>query len=148
MQEMKLAVPTYFAYPSRDGVLTPSRPAVPTSSAAMPYSGRRDTAPQSARRPDFGPPYVAVVVHEAEGVRVVLGTHDRHSGEYPDIQIERRANGWAIFLHPVGGCDPSGYVYFLDDGRSFIEMERQLGPTPVLQVHRRGAPLRDLDRLG
>ena len=36
------------------------------------------------------------------------------------VQVERRPNGWAIFLHPIGGGDPSGYVYFLDDGRSFV----------------------------
>ena len=38
----------------------------------------------------------------------------------PDIQIERRPRGWAIFLHPLGGGDASGLVYFLDDGRSYI----------------------------
>lgn len=53
-------------------------------------------------------------------MRVVLGTHDFEDMDKPDIQIERRPNGWAIFLHPIGGGDPSGLVYFLDDGRSYL----------------------------
>ena len=69
---------------------------------------------------DFDEPNVPVLIHEAEGVRIVLGTHDFNDREKPDIQVERRPNGWAIFLHPVGGGDASGYVYFLDDGRSFL----------------------------
>src|SRR3989442_10209151 len=73
--------------------------------------------------PDFDAPNVPVLIHEAEGVRIVLGTHDFNDLEKPDIQIERRPKGWAIFLHPVGGGDASGYVYFLDDGQSFLLKE-------------------------
>ncbi|MCI0681067.1 MAG: hypothetical protein L0Y71_03100 [Gemmataceae bacterium] len=69
---------------------------------------------------DFGEPNVPVLIRHAEGVRVVLGTHNFNDMDKPDIQIERRPNGWAIFLHPVGGGDASGLVYFLDDGRSYI----------------------------
>lgn len=68
---------------------------------------------------DFGEPNVPVLIHHAEGVRVVLGTHDAEDMAKPDIQIERRPNGWAIFLHPIGGST-SGLVYFLDDGRSYL----------------------------
>ena len=42
----------------------------------------------------------------------------------PDIQIKRRRNGWMLFLHPVGGSDPSGYVFFLDDGRSLVVKQK------------------------
>jgi hypothetical protein len=69
---------------------------------------------------DFGDPIVPVLIRHAEGVRVVLGTHDFEDMEKPDIQIERRPQGWAIFLHPVGGGDATGFVYFLDDGRSYL----------------------------
>src|SRR5262245_24362830 len=72
---------------------------------------------------EFDEPHVPVLVRQAAGVRVVLGTNDFEDLEKPDIQIERRPNGWAIFLHPVGGGDPTGLVYFLDDGRSFLVPE-------------------------
>lgn len=61
-----------------------------------------------------------VLIYREAGVRIVLGTHDDGQLDKPDIQIERRPNGWAIFLHPIGGGDPSGIVFFLDDGRSFL----------------------------
>ena len=82
--------------------------------------------------PDFDAPNVPVLIHEAEGVRIVLGTHDFNDREKPDIQIERRPKGWAIFLHPVGGGDASGYVYFLDDGRSFLLKQKYwAGSNPI-----------------
>lgn len=86
--------------------------------------------------PDFDAPDVPVLIHEAGGVRIVLGTHDFHDLEKPDIQIERRPKGWAIFLHPEGGCDPSGYVYFLDDGRSFLLRENSSGGSGSIEVLR------------
>jgi hypothetical protein len=72
---------------------------------------------------EYDEPRVPVVVQDAEGVRVILGTSDFNDMNKPDIQIERRPNGWAIFLQPVGGGDSSGLVYFLDDGRSFLVPE-------------------------
>lgn len=83
---------------------------------------------------DFGEPGVPVVVRPADGVRVVLGTHDYDDSSKPDVQIERRHNGWMIFLHPVGGCDPCGYVFFLDDGRSFLVKESACGPPWEIEV--------------
>jgi hypothetical protein len=97
-QELKLIVPTYLANMPRK-------------------QSKTDDSPE------FGNPYIPILVREAEGVRIVLGTHDYEDGEKPDIQIERRPNGWAIFLRSLGGGDPSGYVYFLDDGRSFLVPE-------------------------
>jgi len=82
-----------------------------------------DDVDQGAK-PEFGDPRAAVLVREAGGVRIVLGTHDFEDMSKPDVQIERQPNGWMIFLHPLGGTDPSGYVYFLDDGRSFVKQER------------------------
>lgn len=69
---------------------------------------------------EFDSPYVPMLVRPAEVVRVVLGSRDFEDTDKPDIRIERRPNGWAIFLHPVCGGDPCGRVYFLDDGRSFL----------------------------
>ena len=79
--------------------------------------------------PEFGSPEVPVLVYLADGLRVVLGTHDPEDMDKPDIQIERQPNGWVIFLHPVGGSDASGCVYFHDDGRSFVIPETNIGPT-------------------
>jgi hypothetical protein len=97
MRQLKLTVPTYYgAANSKQNVIGGN---------------------------DFEAPNVSILIHEAEGVRIVVGTHDFSDLEKPDIQIERRPKGWAIFLHPVGGGDASGYVYFLDDGRSFLLQE-------------------------
>ena len=86
--------------------------------------------------PEFGPPNVPVLIHQADGIRIVLGTYDREDLDRPDIQIERQPNGWVIFLHPIGGSDPSGYVYLRDDGRSFVLPENGLGPTPSIEALR------------
>jgi hypothetical protein len=109
MQELKLTVPTYVA----------NMPRKPT---------------ETNHPGDFGSPYVPVLIHQAEGVRIVLGTHNYEDYDRPDVQIERRPNGWAIFLHPSAG-DPCGYVYFLDDGRSFLVPEWGDGAIEVLAVH-------------
>ncbi len=96
---------------------------------------------------DFDNPYVQVLVHQAEGVRIVLGSHDCKDLNVPDIQIERRPNGWAIFLHPVGGGDPSGYVYFLDDGRSLLLKENEWATEAIVVLDSHEEPL-EVDDLG
>lgn len=83
---------------------------------------------------EFSEPTTPVLVHESEGVFVGLGTHAFHDSNKPDIQIERQPNGWMIFLHPVGGSDASGYLYFLDSGESYLKKERSWGPTPAIQI--------------
>jgi hypothetical protein len=109
MPELKLYVPTYLRGEFRTGELPDDLP-------------------------DFGEPMFPVVIREADGVRIVLGSHDYWNSNVPDVQLERRPGGWAIFLHPVGGSDPSGYVYFLDDGRSYLVPERGFGPTPPIAI--------------
>jgi hypothetical protein len=83
---------------------------------------------------DFGGPMVPVLIHEAEGVRIALGTHEHSDHDKPDVQIERRRNGWLIFLNPVGGSDTSGMVAFLDDGRSFVVEARDNGTTKPVEM--------------
>lgn len=95
--------------------------------------------------PDFGEPEVPVVIRDADGIRIVLGTHDYWDTKFPDVQIERRPGGWAIFLHPLAGSDASGYVYFLDDGRSFICPERWCGPTEPIRALDSNGVIRRLD---
>ncbi|MGA2442087.1 MAG: hypothetical protein ABSH08_14125 [Tepidisphaeraceae bacterium] len=85
-------------------------------------------------KPEFGDPYVPIIARPAEGMRLVLGSQDYFDKNAPDIQVERRPNGWAIFLHPIGGSDPCGYVFFVDDGRSFVVPEGELGATPSIKV--------------
>jgi hypothetical protein len=109
VQELKLTAPTYLAN--------------------MPGK-----AIETEKDPDFGSPYVPVLIREVAGVRIVLGTHDCEDPDKPDVQIERRPNGWAIFLHPSAG-DPCGYVYFLDHGRSFLVPEWSHSTIKVLAPH-------------
>jgi hypothetical protein len=109
MSEMKIHVPTY-------------------NHGALVQGAKTDG------KPEFGDPYVPLVIRRADGVRILLGSHDYYDPSKPDIQIERRPHGWVIFLHPVGGGDPSGHIYFLDDGRSFLVPERSLGTTPPINA--------------
>jgi hypothetical protein len=114
---------------------------VPTYHGAVVAGGSGD--PQ---REDFDEPYAPVLVRDADGVRILLGSHDDADVDRPDVQIERRPRGWAIFLHPVGGSDPSGYVYFLDDGRSYLLPEGGWGPTPAIQVLPRDSEFHAIDQ--
>jgi hypothetical protein len=82
--------------------------------------------------PEFGKPFVPILIQRAEGLRLVLGSSDPLR-QAPDIAIERRPNGWALFLHPEIGGDPSGYVYFIDDGRSFVVPDCGI-TTPAIQT--------------
>lgn len=77
--------------------------------------------------PDFGSPDVPVLIHEADGIRLLLGTHEWEDKSKPDVQIERRPHGWAMFLHPNAG-DPIGHLYLLDDGRSYLLPESFADP--------------------
>lgn len=70
--------------------------------------------------PEFGDPQVPIVVRRADGLRIVLGSVDYFDASAPDIQIERRPQGWAILLTPMPAGEASGVVCFLDDGRSFV----------------------------
>ncbi len=83
--------------------------------------------------PEFDKPYEPVLVREANGVRIVLGTHVYSNVEKPDVLIERRPNGWVVFLHPLGRGDASGIVCFHDDGRSYL-LKEWSGPTPPIVV--------------
>lgn len=96
LKNLKLKVPTYFAHLLPDLVA-------------------------KEILPEFGDPQVPVLIHEAEGVRIVLGSHDAADCSVPDVQIERQPAGWVIFLHPEAGGDCAGCVYFYDDGRCVFQ---------------------------
>ncbi|GMU20587.1 MAG: hypothetical protein AMXMBFR13_06840 [Phycisphaerae bacterium] len=119
MSEVKLSVPTYYGH----------------RNAQLSQDGE-----------DFGGPIVPVVVHEAEGIRIVLGSHDLHDDK-ADILLERRPGGWSIFLHPQGGGDPSGYICFLDDGRSFVQADTGPEATPHIRMLRPQDEIPELDCL-
>src|SRR5262245_260057 len=85
---------------------------VPTYVASQPHD-------QNGDWPDFAEPNVPVAVHEAEGIRVIMGTHDWKDNDKPDIQIERRPHGWAVFINPNAG-DTAAYVYILDSGETYL----------------------------
>ena len=85
-----------------------------------------------ANAPDFAEPFVPVSIGHADGVRLLLGTTDWEDDEMPDIQIERRPHGWAIFIHPNGG-DAAAYIYMLDNGRTFMMPEHWVDP-PIATV--------------
>jgi hypothetical protein len=97
------------------------------------------------RKLEFGDPILPVIVREAEGVRVVLGTHHYWDTNTPDIQIERQPNAWVVFLHPAAGSDACGYVYFLDDGRNFLIKEHGVGATDAITVLEPGEHLPEID---
>ena len=82
---------------------------------------------------DYDEPEVPILIHPAEGLRVVLGTHDFFDMSKSDIQLERRHNGWLLFLRRDGG-DPVGFVVFLDDGRTYVTIERGWGIDEEMQV--------------
>jgi hypothetical protein len=83
---------------------------------------------------EFGEPLTPVLVREADGLRIVLGSLDYDDLSKPDVKIERQPNGWAIFLHPVGESDPCGIVYFRDDGRSYLLKEGSYGAIPPIET--------------
>lgn len=105
------------------------------------YQARTSTEQAQQREVlEFGAPYVPVLIRRENGLRVVLGSHEYEDMGRPDVYIERQPKGWLIALHPSGGGDPSGYVYFLDDGRSFLVKENVVGstlPIEVLDCHER-----------
>jgi len=98
-------------------------------------------------RCDFSDPFAKILVRDEDGLRVLLMSGDIAPKDAPDILIERRPHGWAMFLHPVGNSEPSGYVYFLDDGRSYVIPETGLGPTPAIEVHDDPEACLELDQL-
>lgn len=109
------------------------------------YGTQNEMAGADTVRPEFGEPDVPLLVRTAAGLRILLGSHDYY-GPAPDIQIERRPHGWAIFLHPVGLSDASGCVCFLDDGRSYLVPELEIGPTPAIRCIESFDELPELDR--
>jgi len=76
-----------------------------------------------------------VLIYEDAGLRVLLGTLSKNDDDKPDIKIERRPKGWAIFLHPSGATDPSGYIYLLDDRRSFLVKDDLMLLEPIQILH-------------
>jgi hypothetical protein len=68
---------------------------------------------------EFAPPLASVLIGEADGIRLILGTDNADDDEKPDIQIERRPHGWAMFLHPDSFNDVA-YIYILDIGRTCL----------------------------
>lgn len=96
---------------------------------------------------DWGQPNVPLSVFDSgDGVRVVLGSHDYDARNVPEILIERRPNGWYVFLHPSDG-DPVGGVAFRDDGQTFLQRDSYANEATI-QVLEPGADVPDLDKAG
>lgn len=72
---------------------------------------------------EYGAPHYKIAACPADGLKLVLGTEDWQDLTCPDVQIERRHAGWAIFLHAEPGGDVKGMSYFMDDGRSYFQLE-------------------------
>lgn len=88
-------------------------------------------AAQDTSGPDVGEPHVPILIGDAEGIRLLLGTNDWNDYEKPDIQIERHPHGWMIFVHHNAG-GAVGFLIMLDDGRTFYVHE--YGADPRLEV--------------
>jgi hypothetical protein len=82
---------------------------------------------QDPTGPDIGEPHVPVLIGDAEGIRLLLGTNDWNDYEKPDICIERRPHGWMIFVHHNAG-DAVGFLIMLDDGRTLYVHEYGADP--------------------
>lgn len=80
----------------------------------------------SKRSTEFAEPRVPVAVRAGDGLRIVLGDTSISASGKPDVLIERRVSGWAVYLSLDGG-DPTGILYALDDGRSFFQPESNSG---------------------
>jgi hypothetical protein len=77
--------------------------------------------------PEYGEPLVPVVVRFSDCLRIVLGTRNHDDPCKPDLWIERHPSGWMIALHSQGAGDPTGIVYFHDDGRAFLRPDSVYG---------------------
>lgn len=112
-EELPLTVPTYYG-------------ALPTDQEKGPnytYGGKQE----------WDDPQMPVLIHAAEGLRAVLGSHDRHDYTVPDVHIERRPHGWALFINSLGGSDTAAVVYIHDDGRSWLVKDRSPS-TPEMEL--------------
>ncbi len=77
---------------------------------------------------EFGAPLARIDIFEEEGARAVMLAPPvdgvfRNDQDCPNVVIERRANGWAIFIHKDGG-DCIGLVKISDDGECAMERDR------------------------
>jgi hypothetical protein len=95
---------------------------------------------------EFDEPRIPIVVGFADDLRIVLGSHNPVDANMPNLKIERWPGGWIILLYPLGGEDPSGHVYFLDSGRSFIVPESPLGSTPPIILRHHETEIPEIDR--
>ncbi len=95
-------------------------------------------------------PFLPVLVTPADGLRIVLGTHEYDDFDKPGIYIERRHNGWMIFLQPHYAGDTSGFVVFLDDGHSYFapELDAQEHQTMMVDFEDAVAELDDIKPTG
>lgn len=76
---------------------------------------------EEAQDADFGEPLAQVMIREAEGVLIELQKpgHEEGGDDNPDIVIERRRGGWAVFIRHDQG-DTDCVVCILDEGRTVI----------------------------
>src|SRR5207247_1113720 len=74
MQHLKLLVPTYFANRKPVARSMPPIQDVCIRPAQSQTEGSIGIAPNRVEQSDFAAPLVPVVVHEADGVRIVLGS--------------------------------------------------------------------------
>lgn len=74
-------------------------------------------------KPDYGAPYVPLLITCEDTIRVILGTHDQRDLRLPDLLIERQALGWLVAIHVNGSGDPTMCLYFLDDGKCYFTIE-------------------------
>jgi hypothetical protein len=83
---------------------------------------------------EFDSPEVPIVIQESAGIRIVLGTHEVEGVTKPDVQIERRPRGWAIFINP-DGRETCAIIYVLDDSRTYCLSEKQVNcPLTIVDV--------------
>lgn len=93
----------------------------PLTSCTVPtYYPKHETAAD-----EYTDPLARIDVSDEAGIRLELirpGIEDVDD-KTPSVVVERRAKGWAIFLHADDG-DAIGVIRIHDDGRSALERDR------------------------
>lgn len=103
----------------------PPRAATAYTVVRMPtYWGESAQCDTTGQSDNFREPLVPVLLQHQGGLTIVPGADDPNDLDKPDLYLERRPGGWMLQITPPGGGDPAGRLAILDDGRLFIDIER------------------------
>jgi hypothetical protein len=79
--------------------------------------------PEGGPIQEYGEPYRAISIQQAEGLNLWLGTADIRAEEAmdrPNVLIERQHNKWAVVISAKMGDEPEVAIYITDDHRVVV----------------------------